>query len=226
MVGGDHIQNCDPRETSSCAATVTFHFSAMPSGRAALRPVVLPDPEGDEIPDGEQYEENADDEGVQQEAEGEDDAEEHDNPTAPGSGTGNDVDVEDAPGTPVTPDSKVKTATVGIEHVFAPRIPSDFLEPSDVPFDVEYDEDEDEDVEVNEGTAKELALQVQEYVKVEGHLIHVNQLAFDNDLTRGQARKLDPNVLAIHRKSVEQFGIIGMAQCCVVEEESMSLRVR
>ena len=120
-------------------------------------------------------------------------------------------------------DEKERKTSVVVDSAFVPRLPSDFLEPGDV----SVDEEEliaKEALEINEESAREANQRVQQYVKADGQMVHVTALTFDLDLSKGQARHLDPTVLATHRKYVKEYGVISMAQCTLLDEGSMCLK--
>ena len=100
-----------------------------------------------------------------------------------------------------------------------PRPPSDFLEQGDVGEDpFEPPEDVEEWNAVTAATCNE---EVKSWVRTHAATIHVNKLVFDLDCSKGQARRMDQTVLDSVRQSVQQYGVIGMAQCALVDQGGM-----
>ena len=100
-----------------------------------------------------------------------------------------------------------------------PRLPSDFLEQGDVGEDpFEPPEDVEEWNAVTAATCNE---EVKSWVRTHAATIHVNKLVFDLDCSKGQARRMDQTVLDSVRQSVQQYGVIGMAQCDLVDQGGM-----
>ena len=61
----------------------------------------------------------------------------------------------------------------------------------------------------------EKAAAIKKYVFHDGLRVHVASLNWDEDLTRGQSRNLQPDVVNETKTSMEQFGLFAMVQVMV-----------
>ena len=137
VIGSDHIENWDPPCTSLFSARLTFPFFTMPlRARPVHPPVDLPDPEADLASNAAETTELPFEDLTDELHESENEEVECETPTAPGSNTPpNTSNADGGPALSGTLAPKKESTTVSIDTSLLPRLPSDFLEPGDVPVD-------------------------------------------------------------------------------------------